>query len=238
MGEGMPSDEAIFPFISSANIACGGHTGDTDSMRRSVELALQSGVAIGAHPSYPDRAGFGRSDVPESRIATLLSDLTTQIAALQDICQKMGTRLHHVKPHGALYNRAARDPAISSIVCGAVIAIDPTLIIYGLSGSRTRQAAEAAGLRFVSEVLADRTYRPDGSLTPRSEPDALIRDPATMLNQALTMIRRHQVKAVGGAIIPITAETICLHGDGDDPVKFASIIRSALDHDEIIVAAP
>jgi len=238
MGEGMPSDEAIFPFISSANIACGGHAGDTDSMRRSVELALQSGVAIGAHPSYPDRAGFGRSDVPESRIATLLSDLTTQIAALQAICQKMGTRLHHVKPHGALYNRAARDPAISSIVCAAVIAIDPTLIIYGLSGSRTGQAAAAAGLRFVSEVFADRTYRPDGSLTPRSEPDALIHDPATMLNQVLTMIQRHQVKSMGGTIIPITAGTICLHGDGDDPVKFASIIRSALDRDEIIVAAP
>jgi UPF0271 protein len=143
-----------------------------------------------------------------------------------------------VKPHGALYNRAARDPAISSIVCGAVLAIDPTLIIYGLSGSRTRQAAAAAGLRFVSEVFADRTYRPDGSLTPRSEPDAQIHDPGTMLNQVLTMIRRHQVKSMGGTIIPIIAETICLHGDGDDPVKFASIIRSALDQNEMIVAAP
>jgi UPF0271 protein len=238
MGEGLSTDDEIFPFISSANIACGGHAGDLGTMRRSVELALQSGVAIGAHPSYPDRAGFGRTDIPESRLGTLLSDLKTQIAALQSICQEMGASLHHVKPHGALYNRAARDPAIARIICEAVVAIDPSLIIYVLSGSETLRAAGTAGLRAVSEVFADRTYRPDGSLTPRSEPFALIQDPATMLNQVLTMIRRQQVRTLNGTIIPITAETICLHGDGDDPVKFASIIRGALDHQKIIVAAP
>jgi UPF0271 protein len=243
MGEGMPNDNAIFPLISSANIACGGHAGDPVTMRRSVELALRYGVAIGAHPSYPDRAGFGRTDTfgsPPSvvGISALLSTLKTQIAALQSICLEMGTRLHHVKPHGALYNRAAGDPAVSRIICEAVTAIDPSLIIYGLSVSETRHAAGAAGLRFVSEVFADRTYRPDGSLTPRSEPFALIHDPATMLNQVLTMIRSHQLRTSGGAIIPISAETICLHGDGDDPVKFASIIRGALEQHEINVAAP
>jgi 5-oxoprolinase (ATP-hydrolysing) subunit A len=239
MGEGMPTDHAIFPFISSANIACGGHAGDSDTMHRSVELALQFGVAIGAHPSYPDRAGFGRTDILESLSTnTLLSDLKAQIAMLQSICKEMGTHLHHVKPHGALYNRAAKDPAVSTIVCGAVTAIDPSLIIYGLSGSSTRIAAAAAGLRFASEVFADRTYRPDGSLTSRSEPFALIHDPATMLNQVLTMIRRHEVRATDGTSIPITAETICLHGDGDDPVKFASIIRSALEQHEITVRVP
>jgi UPF0271 protein len=239
MGEGMPTDETIFPFISSANIACGGHAGDVATMRRSVELALQYGVAVGAHPSYPDRANFGRTDILESlSINTLLFTLGTQIAALQSICQEMGTRLHHVKPHGALYNRAAWDPAVSSIICGAVAAIDPSLIIYGLSGSETRHTASALGLCFVNEVFADRTYRPDGSLTPRTEPNALIHDPATMLNQVLTMILRHEVRASGGTIIPITAETICLHGDGDDPVKFASIIRRALEQHEIAVAAP
>lgn len=239
MGEGMPTDETIFPFISSANIACGGHAGDPDTMRRSVELALLHRVAIGAHPSYPDRAGFGRTDILESlSINTLLSTLETQIAALQSICQEMGTRLHHVKPHGALYNRAASDPAVGSIICSAVAAIDPSLIIYGLSGSGMRQTVSALGLRFVNEVFADRTYRPDGSLTPRTEPNALIRDPATMLNQVLTMILRHEVRAPGGTIVPITAETICLHGDGDDPVKFASIIRRALEQHDIAVAAP
>jgi UPF0271 protein len=238
MGEGMPTDHAIFPFISSANIACGGHAGDLDTMRRSVELALQNAVAIGAHPSYPDREGFGRTEIAESRLATLLADLITQIGVLQGVCHEMGARLHHVKPHGALYNRAARDSAVSTIICEAVKAIDPSLIIYGLSGSQTRLAAELDGLRFASEVFADRTYRPDGSLTPRSEPFALIHDPATMLNQVLTMIRIHQVRTLNGTVIPITAETICLHGDGDDPVKFASIIRGALDQHEIIVAAP
>jgi UPF0271 protein len=243
MGEGMSTDDEIFPFISSANIACGGHAGDSGTMRRSVQLALQSGVAIGAHPSYPDRAGFGRTDMLEPRpdavrLGTLLSDLTTQIAALYAVCQEMGARLHHVKAHGALYNRAARDPAVSRIICEAVIAIDPSIIIYGLSGGETLPAAGAAGLRFVNEVFADRTYRPDGSLTPRSEPFALIRDPATMLNQVLTMILRHQVRTPNGAIVPIAAETICLHGDGDDPIKFASIIRSALERHGITVAAP
>jgi UPF0271 protein len=239
MGEGMPADHEIFPFISSANIACGGHAGDRDTMRRSVELALQSGVAIGAHPSYPDRAGFGRVDILESLPPdTLLSSLQAQIAALQSICQEMGTRLHHVKPHGALYNRAAKDSAVSTIICEAVNVVDPSLIIYGLSGSRTRLAAQVAGLRFVNEVFADRTYLSDGSLTPRSEPFAVIHDPVTMLNQVLIMIRRHQVRTPNGAIVPITAETICLHGDGDDPVKFASIIRSALEQHEIIIAAP
>jgi 5-oxoprolinase (ATP-hydrolysing) subunit A len=238
MGEGIPTDPEIFPFISSANIACGGHAGDPDTMRRSVELALQNGVAIGAHPSYPDREGFGRTDIAESRLGALLTDLITQIAALRDICHELGARLHHVKPHGALYNRAATDPVVSTIICDAVRAIDPSLIIYGLSGSETREAAAAAGLRFVNEVFADRTYRADGRLTPRSEPYALIHDPVTMLNQVLTMIRRRQVKSIEGSVIPITAETICLHGDGDDPVKFASIIRSAMDSNEIIVAAP
>jgi UPF0271 protein len=238
MGEGMPTDPEIFPFISSANIACGGHAGNPDTMCRSVGLALKHNVAIGAHPSYPDRAGFGRADIPESGLDTLLADLITQIAALQSICIEMGTRLHHVKPHGALYNRAARDSVVSTIICEAAKAIDPSLIIYGLSGSQTRLAVEVGGLRFASEVFADRTYRPDGSLTPRSEPFALIHDPATMLNQVLTMIRNHQVRTLNGAVIPITAETICLHGDGDDPVKFASIIRGTLDQHEIIVAAP
>jgi 5-oxoprolinase (ATP-hydrolysing) subunit A len=238
MGEGMAADHALYPLISSANIACGGHAGDPDTMRRSVELALQNGVAIGAHPSCPDREGFGRTDIAESRLGALLTDLITQIAALRDICHELGARLHHVKPHGALYNRAARDPVVSTIICDAVRAIDPSLIIYGLSGSETGKVAAAAGLRFVNEVFADRTYLADGTLTPRSEPFALIHDPVTMLNQVLTMIRRRQVKSIEGAVIPISAETICLHGDGDDPVKFASIIRSAMDSNEIIVAAP
>jgi UPF0271 protein len=247
MGEGMPSDIAIYPFISSANIACGGHAGDPDTMRRSVELALLHGVAIGAHPSYPDRAGFGRTDILEFRpgagdrplpLNALVSTLTVQIAAIQSICHEMGTRLHHVKPHGALYNRAARDHAVSAIICDAVTAVDPSLIIYGLSGSLIRQAAETAGLRFVSEVFGDRTYRPDGSLTPRTEPNALIHDTPGMLYQVLTMVQHRQVRAASGSVIPIAAETICLHGDGDQAVKFAGILRRELERNGIKVAVP
>lgn len=246
MGEGMAADPTIFPLISSANIACGGHAGDPDTMRRSVRLALQHGVAVGAHPSYPDEADFGRTDILESRpgaadrpfpFDALFDTLTVQITMLLAICTESGIRLHHVKPHGALYNRAAKDAAVSKILCEAVAAIDPTLIIYGLSGSKTRDSAESTGLRFVPEVFADRTYRPDGSLTPRTEPGALIHDPITMLDQVLTMVRLHQVRTSGG-IIPITAGTICLHGDGDHAVKFATIIRESLDQQEIIVGAP
>jgi UPF0271 protein len=247
MGEGMPTDETIFPFVSSANIACGGHAGDPDTMRRSIELALLYGVAIGAHPSYPDHAGFGRTDILESQpgvgdkpfpFEALASSLTVQISALRSVCREFGVHLHHVKPHGALYNRAARDPAVSLIICEAVAAIDPSLIIYGLSGSETRHAAATAALRFVDEVFADRTYRTDGSLTPRTEPNALIHDPATMLNQVLTMVRHGQVRAITGALIPIIAGSICLHGDGDHAVKFARILHDGLERNGIQVKAP
>jgi UPF0271 protein len=247
MGEGMPTDPLIYPMISSANIACGGHAGDIDTMRRSVELALQHDVAIGAHPSYPDKAGFGRSDILESRPGSadkpypfnvLFDHLASQIAALISVCKEFGARLHHVKPHGALYNRAAKDPAVSKIICESISATDRSIIIYGLSGSLTSGIATTAGLRFVHEVFADRTYRSDGSLTPRSEPFSLIHDPATMLNQVLTMVRHGQVRTITGLPIPIAAESICLHGDGEDAVKFASIIRSALRQHEIAVHAP
>jgi 5-oxoprolinase (ATP-hydrolysing) subunit A len=247
MGEGMPTDEQIYPFISSANIACGGHAGTADTMRRSVDLALQCGVAIGAHPSYPDKAGFGRTDILESApgaadkpfsFDTLPATLTDQIETLRHICRQAGATLHHVKPHGALYNRAANDPAVSSIIAQAVAAIDPCLMIYGLSGSKTGPAAENAGLRYVNEVFADRTYQPDGGLTPRTAPNALIHDPITLLSQALTLVKHQQTRALNGAIILIRAETICLHGDGDDAATFASILRTTLERNGITIAAP
>src|SRR5882762_6659836 len=169
MGEGMDCDAAIFPFISSANIACGYHAGDPDTMRRTVELALRHHVAIGAHPSYPDRENFGRIDIlgkslhPEE-IPGMIVD---QLILLQAICDEFGARLHHVKPHGALYNRAAKDAEVSHLICRAIREFDPSLLLYGLSGSAMKQAAQQCGLRFVSEVFADRTYQQDGSLTPR-----------------------------------------------------------------------
>ncbi|HEV2481093.1 MAG TPA: 5-oxoprolinase subunit PxpA [Puia sp.] len=239
MGEGMATDAAIFPFISSANIACGGHAGDADTMRRTVELALQHGVAIGAHPSYPDRAGFGRVDIlgVSLRPEDLTGLLFEQLHRLQSICREFGVRLRHVKPHGALYNRAAVDVAVSSLVVRAIADLDDTLLVYGLSGSVLSSVAETMGVRFVSEVFADRTYRPDGMLTPRSQPHALIADGPLAVAQVLRMVREGVVLAVDTPV-PIRAETVCLHGDGAHAVEFAELIHGALTAEGVRIAAP
>jgi len=245
MGEGMDSDAAIFPFISSANIACGGHAGDEDTMRRTVELALQQGVAIGGHPSYPDKAGFGRVDVLGMAVslAALPDIISGQLFRIQGVCREFGVRLRHVKPHGALYNRAAKDEAVSRAICRAIVDIDPSLLLYGLSGSEMKRQAEMAGLVFVSEVFADRTYRPDGSLTPRTEPHALIADPQRVVQQVLKMVKegRVDVYAADGAAIgmaTLASETICLHGDGEHAAEFAQRIYDVLSVAGIMVRAP
>ncbi len=247
MGEGMSTDEAIFPFISSANIACGGHTGDIDTMRRTVELSLQHGVAIGAHPSYPDQVGFGRTDILETapgkgdrrlQYSGLTDLFMDQLLRLQKICIESGTRLRHVKPHGALYNRAAKDAAVSEIICKAILAFDPLLLLYGLSGSEMKRQADAFGLAFVSEVFADRTYRADGSLTPRTEPFALIVDPAEATRQVIRMVREGRVVTGDGIDISIVADTVCLHGDGSHAEIFARQIREALFQNGISVSRP
>jgi UPF0271 protein len=230
MGEGMDTDEAIFPFISSANISCGYHAGDADTMRRTVELALRHHVAVGAHPSYPDRANFGRVDmlgkgVELEEISGLIVD---QLIRLQAICDEFGVDLHHVKPHGALYNRAARDEQVSALICRAIREFDPSLKLYGLSGSAMRTAALAHGLVFVNEVFADRTYQPDGSLTPRTSPDALIEDPVRCQAQVEKMVKEGRVSVAGGGEIDIVAETICLHGDGAHAVEFAKMIYTLM----------
>ena len=200
MGEGMATDAAIFPFISSANIACGGHAGDADTMRRTVELALQHGVAIGAHPSYPDRENFGRVDIlgVSLRPVDLAGLLFEQLHRLQSICREFGVRLRHVKPHGALYNRAAVDVAVSTLIVRAIADLDDSLLVYGLSGSVLGSVAETMGVRYVSEVFADRTYRADGTLTSRSEPGALIADGGVAVAQVVRMVREGVVMG-GGA---------------------------------------
>jgi len=231
MGEGMETDAAIFPFISSANIACGAHAGDLDVMRRTVELAVRHRVAIGAHPSYPDRARFGRVDTlgePASpaSLSALQDSLHGQLRLLDEVCKGAGVHLHHVKPHGALYNRAARDAEVASLIANVVADFDPSLLLYGLSGSLMAPAAGAAGLRFVNEVFADRSYRPDGSLTPRSEPGALIGDGAVAVAQALRMVHEGR------------GETVCLHGDGAHAVEFAQLIHGALRAEGVRIVAP
>jgi UPF0271 protein len=239
MGEGMDTDAAIFPFISSANIACGAHAGDADTMRRTVELALRHGVAIGAHPSYPDRAGFGRVDILgiSLRPEDLAGLLFEQMHRLQSICREFGARLRHVKPHGALYNRAAVDVAVSTLIVRAVGDLDDSLLLYGLSGSVLAAVAETMGIVFVSEVFADRTYRSDGTLTPRSQPGALISDGGLAVAQVLRMVREGVVEA-DTTLVPIRAETVCLHGDGSHAVEFAQLIHGALQAEGVRVVSP
>ncbi|MFD0894881.1 LamB/YcsF family protein [Luteolibacter ambystomatis] len=215
LGEGAPHDAELMPLVTSANIACGAHAGDEATMKRCIDLALAHGTAIGAHPGYEDRENFGRTELTLSS-----SDLRVlvlgQIRMLQNIAVQATTRLTHVKPHGALYNQAARDPMIASAIADAIYEADPTLVIYGLAGSELIRAGKARGLSTAREIFADRRYQPDGNLVPRSHPHALITDTAEACAQTLRLIRQG------------IADTVCLHGDGAHAVAFAHALRHAL----------
>lgn len=237
MGEGCPNDAELMRYVSSANIACGYHAGDAETMRRTVELAVAGSVAIGAHPGYRDRDNFGRTSIslPPDEVIDLV---TAQIESLNEICVRQGARLHHVKPHGALYNQAAKDKDLAAAIAEAVESFDRNLILYGLSGSYMISEAESAGLRTASEVFADRTYRPDGTLTPRSEPNALITDVRQCVEQVIQMVGSRTVRATGGDTIELKADTICLHGDGEHAVEFARAIREALSDADVGILSP
>lgn len=219
LGEGAGHDAELMPLITSANIACGAHAGDEATMRATVALAQKHGVAIGAHPGFPDRANFGRKELSLSpdEIHDLVFTQVRQLRAL-------GT-VRHVKPHGALYNLAAREVEVAQAIVYAVQEVDPKLVLFGLAGSQVIAVADACGLPVASEVFADRTYQADGSLTPRSRPDALITDEAAAVAQALRMVREARVRATNGQDVLIRADTICLHGDGPRPVEFARRLR-------------
>jgi UPF0271 protein len=233
----MGNDAELMDHVSSVSIACGFHAGDATTIRKTVELAVEKGVAIGAHPSYPDLQGFGRRDMSLS-MQEVFDIILYQVAALKGICEASGGRLHHVKPHGALYNRAARDGELAHGIARAVWKIDPGLVLYGLSGSYLISEAENYGLQTASEVFADRTYSADGTLTVRSRPDALIADTRDAVNQVLQMIRSGTVEAVTGETIPIKAETICIHGDGDHAVEFAREIERSLVENSVEISSP
>lgn len=227
LGEGAGHDAELMPLITSANIACGGHAGDERTMRATVELALKQGVGIGAHPGLNDREHFGRREAPIA-LAEAHALVLAQIRALQLIVQPCGGRLVHVKPHGALYNMAARDVALARAVAEAVREADPRLVLFGLAGSQLLSVGRACDLRVASEVFADRTYQLDGSLTPRSRPDALIHDEDTAVAQVLRMVREGRVRATDGTDVPIRADTVCVHGDGPHAVAFARRLIQAL----------
>ena len=227
LGEGAGHDAELMPFITSANIACGAHAGDEAEMRVTVKLAQRHGVAIGAHPGFADREHFGRRELvlPPTEIVTLVR---TQIEALVRIARETGAGVTYVKPHGALYNLSARDAGVADAIAEAVAGVDERLWLYGLYGGELLAAGQARGLRVAAEVFADRTYQADGSLTPRSRPDALLTSEADAVAQALRMIREGRVKTTEGHDIAIRADTICLHGDGGHAVEFARGVRSAL----------
>lgn len=220
-------DRSIMPYVSSSNIACGFHGGDPMVMHATVELAVQHGVAIGAHPSFYDIEGFGRNEIALSK-EEIYDIVLYQVSALEGFAKRSGRKLHHVKPHGALYNMAARIPGYAMAVAAAVKDTDPSLILYGLSGSQLIKAGNEAGLRTCSEVFADRTYQDDGSLTPRSKPGAVIHDFERSLEQVMMMVKEGRVKTLNGSIIEIEAETICIHGDHEGSTVFAKELNRSL----------
>ena len=224
------NDIALLPFLSSINIACGSHAGDEDTMRRLVELAMEQGIAIGAHPSYQDRVNFGRIDMMDKEISAedLPDILVYQINKLQKICHEFGTKIHHVKPHGALYNRAAWDGVVSSYICTSINEVDNSIILYGLSGSEMKTKAEAYKIKFVNEVFADRSYQDDGSLTPRSDQNALIKDEEAALQQVLQMAMEGTVTSTSGKAVRVKADTVCIHSDGAQALAFAKRIHQTL----------
>ncbi|MFL6592626.1 MAG: 5-oxoprolinase subunit PxpA [Luteimonas sp.] len=237
LGEGCGNDAAIVPLLSSASIACGGHAGDAVSMAETIALCLHHGVAVGAHPSYDDRAHFGREEVDVAP-ADLRASVLRQLEAFAGACAGLGARMHHVKPHGALYNVAARDVAVAEVVASAVHEFDASWILYALSGSRLADAATQLGLRVAHEVFAERAYDADGRLAPRGTPGAVIADIPAALEQVRLLLRQGAVIARDGSRVRLRADTLCLHGDRADAVGFARALHSLLREEGVQLRAP
>jgi UPF0271 protein len=233
----MGDDDALLALISSANIACGFHAGDPAIMRRTVEQAVKQGVAIGAHVSLPDLQGFGRRQMSVSADEVQAMTLY-QIGALHAFAHAAGTRLAHVKPHGALYNMAARDRSLADAIARAVHAFDPQLRLFGLAGSALIDAGRAVGLPVAAEAFADRRYLADASLQSRREAGAVIDDASMATAQAIGIARDGVVQAASGQQIKLHADTLCLHGDGAHAVALARQLREALQHSGMCIAAP
>ena len=233
----MGADAGVMPYISSANIACGFHAGDPATIRQTVRLAVDRGVAVGAHPSLPDLMGFGRRAM---RISPQeMYDLVVyQAGAVEAFARAAGVKLHHVKCHGALYNMAATDEGLSAAMVRAVKDLGSGVILYVLSGSKNHQIGKKAGVRIVGEVFADRGYADDGTLAPRDKPGGMIEDAAASVRQALGMIEEGYVTSLTGKRVAVAADTMCLHGDQPGAVSFAQALRKAFTEKGITVAAP
>lgn len=226
--EGVANDDALLDVVSSASIACGAHAGDAAVMQRTVEAAAKRGVSIGAHPGYPDREGFGRREM-EMSSRELSEEIISQIQALAECCTKAGARLRYVKPHGALYNVAAREAPIARIVAEAVRRVNPSLVLLGLAGSALVREGARAGLAVASEAFADRAYLPDGTLLSRARSGAVLHDVGQVAERALMMVRDRNVTSVDGVRLNVEAESLCIHGDNPEALALVTATRLALE---------
>jgi UPF0271 protein len=227
-------DDLLLTCVTSGSIACGFHAGDPSVMRRTVRLAARNGVAIGAHPGFPDLAGFGRREInaEPQEIADLV---LYQIGALSAVAKSEGLRLQHVKPHGALYNMSVRRQDVAEAIARAVASFDETLLLVGLPGSELLAAASRLGLRVAAEGFADRSYEPDGSLTPRRYEDAVLAEPGAAADRAVRMVKEKKVIARDGSSLSLTVDTICVHGDTPEAVEIAATVRRGLEDSGITV---
>ena len=228
------NDAGIIPLVSSANLACGMHAGDPIALAAAIRLCLTNGVSIGCHPGYPDLQGFGRRELALSPDE---ADMYTryQLGALMGMAKSLGGVVSHVKPHGAMYNRAAKDYKFARAICDGIYKTDPNLIFYGLAASEMIRAGRDAGLVVASEVFADRAYEDDGSLVARTKHGAMIHDEDEMVSRVLRMVKDNEVVSVSGRVIPIEADTVCVHGDGERALAFVMRLRQAFAENEIII---
>ena len=227
-------DDQIIPLVTSANVACGYHASDPVVMEKTMKLAKEAGIRAGAHPGFPDLMGFGRRNMavsPEEARAYVLY----QLGALDGFCRQQGMRMQHVKPHGALYNMSAKDYALSAAICEAIAAFDRDLIVLALSGGQLARAAQDMGLRTAQEVFADRAYEEDGTLVNRRKPGAMITDEDEAIARVIRMVKERTVTAVTGKEIPIRADSVCVHGDGEKALAFVRKIREALQKEGIMI---
>ncbi len=236
LGEGDPHDEELLAIVSSCNVACGGHAGDEQSMAKTVIVAIENGVSVGAHPGYPDREGFGR----ESRFLTgdaLYDSLTAQVELLADIAAELGAGLNHVKPHGALYNDAVGDSELSDIIARVTSEAPGSPALMGMANTRMQAAAERHGLDFIAEAFVDRAYEPDGTLVSRKEPGAVHSDLSVATTQAVGLATRRKVTTRDGTVISVEADTLCIHGDTPGAAEAARAVRDVLESHGVEIRA-
>ena len=237
LGESAGHDEELLTLVTSANIACGFHAGDADTMHECISAARDHGVAVGAHPSLFDRENFGRKEfavTPDE----VFEGVSYQLGVFQAIASDLSVRPNHVKPHGALYNMATRDEKIAKEIARAILVVDSSLVLFAPGNSALAEAGQGVKLHVACEVFADRNYLSDGSLVPRSRPDALLHDPQEAAARVLRMLREGKVRSVDGVDVDVRAETVCLHGDTPGAVEFARTLRSLLEKEEVTIRAP